>query len=150
MKIRYEANDGRLFDTKRACVEYEQEKEERAKFVSDVSHLRRSDLNGVAPPSKGVSADCYAWFEIHSLEEFRAVLKSYGRTGNTDFLSLPRYYPDLICIATASSKILGPSAFFRGVYFLHSLEDEVYDFWVKKMGYGSGDFERLISDRQFM
>lgn len=129
--------------------------------------MRRRDLDGVIPLSNhGVPANFYTWFEVHSVDELRTLLKSYGHSGEvdachsgqptscrslgSDYINVlvdgfPHFFPDLVCI---SSSV--PTSDIKNVYFRHSLEDEVYKFWVQEMGYDGGDFESLIYDRQLM
>lgn len=144
MKIQYQADDGRLFSNEQACIEYEQRKKMVRKSDNGTGYVRRRDLDGVIPLSNhGVYANFYTWFEVHSIDELRALLKSYGHSGEVD--GFPHFFPDLVCI---SSSV--PTSDFKNVYFRHSLEDEVYKFWVQQMGYDGDDFDALISERQFM
>lgn len=90
----FEACDGRVFNSEKECLEYEEEMSEKERRLSS---LLIHEYNGIIPLVSDLydcEDDTYSWYRLNSDEDYEFL---YMALDESDFPE-PAEYPAIICI----------------------------------------------------
>lgn len=127
----YFSNDGKEFDTKEACVKYE-ERLRKDEAIDGAEKLRIKELDNLMPITacEENENNTFRWYRIENETDFKTVSKACEtRYWNT--FGGAKKYPEIMCVETCGEEPYEDDAY---CYYLSDLIDESIGFW-KKLGY---------------
>lgn len=123
--IRYVAEDGKEFETKKQCKKYESEK----KIITAIKiaeKLRINSLDRVIPLDADGDTEpeySYIWYELKNEKDFNLLYNAYG-----DSIKKPKKYPEIVCVESIG---FGSNKY---SYCLSDIKEATETFW-KRFGY---------------
>lgn len=118
----YIADDGKEFDSKTICEEYEREvKEEAAEKI--IEKLRINELNGLLPLTNNDEwRDCdVSWFKLNDDSDFGMIYNYYDLRKATEYFYEPKSYPNIMCVVEYDC--------YADIYYIDDIIETTKDFY---------------------
>ena len=118
----YIADDGKEFDNKIACENYEKDLKQN-ELEMKISHFKIDKLDGVLPINNaGEWRDVDAsWYNVNREEDFNLIYEYYSLCSNGDYFNKPDSFPAIMCVVDDGN--------YADVYYLDDIINEVKSFF---------------------